>query len=126
MISMSREIVCSACGQEVLVRCEPVYDGFKKTGEVFVCVSCGHRYENESELPVKKTDAAAIFTDADRSKTVDVFAGDEKGRNCRHCVCYVVNPFVQRCSLHDLTVEATDCCNDFAREGESDDEERPG
>jgi transcription elongation factor Elf1 len=112
-MGVSREIVCTACGQDAFVRCEPVYEGFKKTGEVFVCVSCGHRYENEADLPVKATPDASLFTDADRPQRIDVFAGDEKGHNCRHCRHYVVNPFVQRCSRHNRPVEATDCCNDF-------------
>lgn len=108
-----REIICVACGQEALIRAEPLYDGFKKTGEVFVCVTCGHRYESAADLPVKEDTTTAVFTAADRSQAVDVFAGDEKGRNCRHCVHYVVNPFVQRCSLHQRIVEATDRCDDF-------------
>jgi len=45
--------------------------------------------------------------------TPDIFAEDEKGRNCRYCKHYVVNPFTQRCGLHGRTVEATDTCEDF-------------
>ena len=119
-MSLSLEIVCVSCGKQSLVRREPVYDGFKKVGEVFVCVSCGHRYEQEADVPFKEQRAARVFTEADRTKAVDVFAGDEKGRNCRHCVHYVVNPFVQRCGLHHRIVEATDCCGDFTRRGASD------
>ena len=52
-MAASREIHCEACETDSLVRSEPVYDGFTKTGEAFVCVSCGHRYEDEESTPFK-------------------------------------------------------------------------
>ncbi|MBM4143943.1 MAG: hypothetical protein FJ225_10195 [Lentisphaerae bacterium] len=107
------EIVCAACGAETLVRREAVYDGFKRVGERFVCVSCGHAYAAEAEVPFKAAKRTAVFSEADRTRSADVFAADEKGRNCRHCRHYVVNPFTQRCGLHLRRVEATDACGDF-------------
>jgi hypothetical protein len=108
------EIVCSACSEEALLRREPVYDGFRKTGETLTCSTCGHVYADESTVPFKAARDPAVFTDADRSAEVSIFSSDETGRNCRHCAHYVVNPFTQRCSLHQREVQAMDCCARFA------------
>ncbi len=110
-------ILCSVCGADTFVRREPVYVGFKKTGERILCVSCGHSYASEVEVPYKTSEHPAVFPAADRTPRVDIFRGDEKGRNCRHCRHYVVNPFVQRCGRRDVEVQATDLCDVF--------EERP-
>jgi hypothetical protein len=107
-------IVCSACGADTFIRREPVYEGFRKTGERLLCVSCGHEYASDADVPYKTTDKPQVFTDADRSKVFRLFSSDEKGRNCRHCRHYVVNPFVQRCGLHQVEVQATDLCDDFS------------
>jgi len=106
-------IQCPACGQETFLRREPVYDGFQRIGETLSCVGCGHRFGSEDEVPYVASRKPQVFTDADRSQKVELFAGDEKGRNCRHCVHYVKNPFIQRCGLHQMEVQATDCCPDF-------------
>jgi predicted RNA-binding Zn-ribbon protein involved in translation (DUF1610 family) len=108
------EIICPACGDESILRREPLYDGFKKVGETLSCLACGHVFENEEEVPFKGASGPNVFTEADRVKTIDVFAGDEKGRLCRYCEHYTVNPFTQRCSLHNRLVEATDTCPDFS------------
>lgn len=113
-MSMPREIVCTACGADTLVKREPTYEGFKKVGETFVCVSCGHAFASEAEVPFKGRKTLNIFSKADLGPKVDVFAGDEKGRICRYCGHYVVNPFIQRCGRHHREVQATDTCSDFA------------
>jgi len=109
------EIVCSACGEETLLRREPVYEGFRKTGETLQCSTCGHVFASEDEVPYKEARTPAIFTDDDRPARVAVFGEDERRRVCRYCVHYVVNPFTQRCGRHDRFVEATDTCDDFTR-----------
>ena len=108
-------IVCTACGQETFVLKKPRYDGFTRVGDVFRCASCGHEFASEDEIPFREKEELAIFSQTDRLPKVDVFAQDEKGRNCRHCKHYVVNPFTQRCGLHDREIEATDSCSDFER-----------
>ena len=118
------EIVCTVCGADTLLRREPVYDGFKKIGEELLCAACGHAFESEETVPFKqRSQGPSIFSDADRPRNVDVFAGDEKGRLCRYCKNYVVNPFTQRCSLHNRVVEATDTCPDFEKQEEPEEEE---
>lgn len=112
------EIICSACGEDTLVKREPVFDGFKKTAERFVCAACGHVYPSEKDVPFKAGKKPSIFGDDDAPKKVDIFKEDEKGRNCRYCKHYLVNPFTQRCGLHFKEVQATDCCADFERKPE--------
>ena len=109
------EIICTACGADALLKREPVYEGFTKTGEELSCASCGHVYASEAEVPFKSEEKVDIFTDADRPDRIDVFDEDEKQRVCRYCKHYVVNPFAQRCDLHRTFVDATDYCNDFSR-----------
>ena len=109
------EISCSACGQETLLRREPAYDGFKKTGERLTCSACGHEYASETDVPFKSDTAPSVFTEEDLSPKLSLF-GDEEPRTCRHCKHYVVNPFTQRCGLHMKHVEATDFCDDFEPE----------
>jgi len=108
------EIICAACGADTLIRREPVYDGFRKAGERLVCVSCGHVYPCEEEVPFKTDKKPAVFGAEDRPETIRVFTDDERGGTCRLCRHYVKNPFVQRCGLHGKPVEATDFCGDFA------------
>jgi hypothetical protein len=109
-------IVCTSCGAETFVRREPLYEGFKKTGERLLCASCGVEFASEADVPYVTDQRPELFSDADRNARVDVFKSDERGRNCRHCRHYVVNPFTQRCGLHDRVVEATDLCADFERD----------
>lgn len=108
----SLEIKCVACGEDTIVRREAVYDGFKKTGEKFICMSCGHQYLSEDTVPFKQVRGPSIFTENEKPSIPDIFAGKDLS-NCRRCRHYVVNPFVQRCSLHEKEVQATDVCDDF-------------
>jgi hypothetical protein len=111
-----REIHCSACGEVTLVRAEPVYEGFKKTGEVFVCIACGKRYPSEAETPfVAHEKKPAVFTEADRPKSLSLFADHERQHCCAYCKQMVMNPFGQRCGLTNRFVEATDVCEQFSK-----------
>jgi hypothetical protein len=114
MGTSSLQIDYTACGEETLVRREPIYEGFSKVGEQFVCTGCGHVYADEADVPFRDISGPSIFTAADRSKKIKIFHSDEANRNCRHCRHYLVNPFVQKCGLHGREVQATDLCDDFA------------
>lgn len=110
----SVEIICSSCGEEAFLKREPVYEGFKKTGEALSCSSCGFIFASEAEVPFKAAVAAPrIFTEADRSEKVKVFDEGENRTFCRYCANYVVNPFMQFCSHHKKEVQATDTCAQF-------------
>ena len=114
MSGKSVEINCPACGRETLLMRQPNYDGFKRVGETLSCSACGHEFASEAEVPFKIAREAKVFSDADRSREIKIFAEDEKGRVCRYCKNYIVNPFTQYCSHHKKEVEATDTCSAFA------------
>ncbi|MDI6774656.1 MAG: hypothetical protein QME60_04575 [Verrucomicrobiota bacterium] len=118
MPAKSVEIQCPACGKDTLLRREPKYDGFKKVGERLLCASCKHEFAGENEVSFKTLARPSVFSDADKLKKADIFADDEKGRNCRRCRQYVVNPFVQRCGLDNRLVQATDLCERFEKKEE--------
>ena len=113
----SKTIRCPACGEESLLKRVPRYEGFKKVGESLKCVDCGHEFADEAEAPPAKK-KPAIFTEEDAPKAVRIFQDAEKGRCCRYCRHYVVNPFTQRCSFHRKEVQATDVCAQFERRDE--------
>jgi hypothetical protein len=114
MSDKSIEINCPACRRETLLMRQPKYDGFKRNGETLSCAACGHEFAGEAEVPFKVRRDVKVFTDEDRPKEFKVFAEDEKGRICRYCTNYIVNPFTQYCSHHKKEVEATDTCDHFA------------
>ena len=114
MSGKSFEINCPSCGRETLLMRQPKYDGFKRVGETLSCSACGHEFASEAEVPFKDGRKVSVFTDADRSKEIKVFAEDEKGKICRYCKNYIVNPFTQYCSHRKKEVEATDTCPAFA------------
>ena len=107
------EIICPKCGQENFLLKEPVYEGLKKTGEKLFCANCKHVFKDADQILFKENSAPAVFSDADKPETPQIFEQGENTRLCRYCAHYVVNPFVQRCSLHNREVEATDTCDDF-------------
>lgn len=108
-------IQCSACGEASFLKRTPSYEGFRKTGEILSCAACGHVFEAESAVPFRERNRPRVFAPDDRPQKVQIFHSDEAGRCCRHCEHYVVNPFVQRCALHNRVVEATDFCERFSR-----------
>jgi hypothetical protein len=107
------EFKCPHCGKETWLKKTPVFEGFKKTGEKQVCAACGGDVGVEEALAAATTRKPVIFTEADRSAIPQVFDESDKGRLCRHCRHYVVNPFRQWCGLHRREVEATDTCDRF-------------
>ena len=109
------EIICTACGRESLLKRAPKYDGFKKVGETLTCADCGHEYASEDEVPFKQQRKPKVFDDSDAPRTIKVFSESEAQNLCRFCKHYVVNPFIQRCSLRGKEVEATDSCRQFEK-----------
>jgi len=109
------EINCVACGQESLLKREPLYEGFKKVGERLSCFACGHEYASEAEVLFKEKRAPKVFDASDAPRTVKVLKKNEADRLCRFCKHYVINPFLQRCGLRGKLVEATDTCERFER-----------
>ena len=119
------EIVCTACGEDSFLLRKPRYEGFTKVGDMLTCAACGHEYAKEEEVPYKERKTLNVFSEADRSAEVAVFKENEKGRICRYCKNYIVNPFTQWCSRHKKEVEATDTCKQFKLKPEPDDKTPP-
>jgi hypothetical protein len=114
VMAASMEIQCTACARVALVRVEPVYDGFRKTGEAFVCTACGHRYATRENTPFLAADRRPrVFTDQDKPAPTRVFRDDERRKCCGWCLHFVVNPFNQRCGLTNREMQATDLCARF-------------
>ncbi len=108
------EIICEKCGADTLLNREAIYEGFSKVGDRLSCSSCGVEYACEDNVPFKeKTVDPIIFTEADRSVKVDVFATDENKHLCRYCANYIINPFTQFCATRKKEVQATDSCTQF-------------
>ncbi len=127
----TREIDCTSCRSRTLVRAEPLYDGFRKTGEAYVCTACGARYASASETPFARSSARPrVFTEHDLPERIAVFGEDERRHCCGWCAHFVVNPFSQRCGLTNRETQATDLCVRFARKpdpssGAAPEEARP-
>ena len=109
------EIRCGACGKDSWLVREPKYEGFRRVGETLKCALCGHEFGTEAEVEFKGAARPKVFTEADRPRPVKVFGEGETAEMCRHCAEYVVNPFLQRCMLHQVEVEATDTCPHFRK-----------
>jgi len=107
------ELRCSACDQDSWLKREKKYDGFTPVGETLSCALCGHVFASEDEIEFIGSRKPKVFTEADRPRPVRVFEKGENDKMCRYCAEYVVNPFLQRCALHQCEVEATDTCPHF-------------
>ncbi len=107
------ELRCPACGRDSWLLRKPKYEGFTKVGETLACALCGHEFSSEAEIPFKDRRKPQVFSEDDRPRPVKVFHEDEKGKMCRYCAEYVVNPFLQRCGKHHCEVQATDTCPHF-------------
>lgn len=101
MSATAKKIFCPACRQESALKVEKIYRGFTPVGEVKVCAFCGHQFGS---------DEPEAIADRPPGWTKD----EELRKVCRRCRHYVVNPFLQKCTLRSREVEATDTCPDFS------------
>ena len=120
MSSVVLEAFCPSCNETALVRREPVYEGFKKIGEQRLCATCGYTFDDDEVDGAAVSTRPSVFTDADRPRVIELFS-EADARNCRHCRHYLINPFTQRCALHEKEVAATDVCVDFEVADPADD-----
>ncbi|MFO1489768.1 MAG: hypothetical protein U1F77_07580 [Kiritimatiellia bacterium] len=109
---------CQTCGEVTLWTAKAVFDGFRKTGDRYVCSDCGTEQQApaapapKSAAPGKKA-LPSIFDESDRPEEIRLADAGESRRTCRHCKNYLVNAFTQRCSLTLDEVKATDTCDRF-------------
>ena len=115
-------IRCPACGNECLALHKPRYAGFARVGEDCICTGCGHVLSGGS-APIRP-EAPTLFDEEDRAPVPEVFRDEERGRLCRYCRHYVVNPFRQWCAEHEREVEATESCDRFSPRPPSEEEQR--
>jgi hypothetical protein len=95
------EIHCPVCHKVTLVIRRPRYDGLRKVGEILSCSVCLTEFADEANVS---------FVDQEKPH---IFREEEGVRLCLNCKHYIVNPFVQRCTLTMREVEATDTCSRF-------------
>ncbi len=96
-----QKIICPYCRQESAVKLVKQYDGFTLVGEVRTCAFCGRELADEELTYLKEKIPEGLRQKGQR-------------RNCYLCEHYVVNPFLQKCVLHNREVEALDSCPDFS------------
>lgn len=113
MATLGDKAFCPKCKCETLLSRKPKYDGFKKIGETASCLLCGHVFEAGAKAKHHAPKKPALFKGEDKPVTPKIFKGDENARMCRYCAEYVVNPFTQRCNIHQRDVQATDTCDRF-------------
>ncbi len=101
MAAPGKKIFCPACRQESALKVEKIYRGLTPVGEAKICAFCGHRFG--AEEPEEVAERPPGWTE-----------DEELRKTCRRCRHYVVNPFVQKCTLTSREVEATDTCPKFS------------
>lgn len=112
----SLEINCTACGKTAFVRAEPVFHGFTKVGEAYICLACGHRYASAAETPfVESTgeNGGGLFHATPKKDLADLLGIDGRHHSCRWCAHWILHPFEQRCGLTNKKTESTDECDRF-------------
>lgn len=112
----SLEIHCTACGKTTFVRAEPVFEGFRKIGEAYICLACGHRYPSAEETPFTAPAAAKasqLFQAPPKKDLSDLLGISRRHHSCRWCAHWILHPFDQRCGLTNKHTESTDECDQF-------------
>ena len=102
-----RFFVCPSCKERTFIKTEKKYDGFKVIGKKKVCAFCGYEFKSDEEINYIKN--KPLFNDADEIKNF-----------CRDCQYYVVNPWIQKCTLKNEEVTALDGCSEYIERKEID------
>ena len=97
-------------------------DGFRKIGEVLVCMLCGAEL-GSPEVPDsagtaqdnKKLNDLSLLLGAAPSARARLTAADDEKRFCKDCAHFLPHPFVDRCELDNRPVEAMDDCPQFTQ-----------
>ncbi len=99
---------------ESLLKREPVYEGFRRARVKLSCLSCGHVFGSEAEVPFKQKHAPSVFSREDAAAPVKIFQGEGGPplpplRGLRgQSLCPALRPAGK-------IVEATDSCEFFQR-----------
>ena len=114
------KIVCPFCKETSIAKLKNQMDGFRKTGEVLVCMLC-----NAELAPVTQKDTASAQIDSKMQDlglllgaapvaTARLTAATDEKRFCKDCRHFLAHPFVDRCDMDNHPVEAMDDCEHFA------------
>ena len=95
-------ILCPHCSQEAPVKTKKIYQGLKYIGNQYTCGFCQYEF-SENEIPWAE------------EKTLNVIDTTDTGHICQYCKHYIINPFTQRCLIHQKDVNATDSCAQFIK-----------
>jgi len=118
----NEKIICPACGEPSMAKLQVKMDGFRKTGEVLVCMLCNAEL-TEVNTAEQQSDAArndqklhdlGMLLGAVPVATARLTAADDEKRFCKDCKHFLKHPFVDRCDLDNHPVEAMDDCSNFA------------
>lgn len=113
---------CPHCGERTVVKGKKKMDGFTVVGEVFVCALCGAELgrPEAGKIPAAPEHAdsgrlAALLGDVSVEVKADLTPGEEYGRFCRNCVCFIEHPFKTLCGLDGRTVDPMGECPRFRK-----------
>jgi len=118
--------LCPRCGKNSFLKKESVMDGWKKTGEVLKCASCGMTVETVGAADAtahgpagtpsaekRASDALSALLGGDAGiKTVNPLADAER-RFCRDCKFRVASAFRMYCTKRERDVNPMDDCPDY-------------
>ena len=97
-------------------------DGFRKVGEVLVCMLCGAELESVdasssagAAQTTNKLNDLSLLLGAVPSARARLTAADDEQRFCKDCAHFLPHPFVDRCELDNRPVEAMDDCPEYQK-----------
>ena len=120
-MQINEKIICPVCGEPSMAKLKTQMDGFRKVGEVLVCMMCN------AELEPYRAETAAAVAETRKLNDLGVLLGavpvararltaaDDEKRFCKDCAHFMPHPFVDRCDIDNHPVEAMDDCDKFAK-----------
>ena len=114
------KIVCPFCKETSIAKLKNQMDGFRKTGEVLVCMLCNaelapvtaQKDTASAQIDSKMQDLGLLLGAAPVATARLTAATDEK-RFCKDCKHFLRHPFTDRCELDNHPVEAMGDCEKF-------------
>ena len=118
----NEKIICPVCGEPSMSKLKTKLDGFRKVGEILVCMLCNAELGSvdspdaagDAQNDKKLHDLGMLLGAAPVARARLTAADDEK-RFCKDCVHFLAHPFVDRCELDNRPVEGMDDCEHFRK-----------
>ncbi len=121
---VGENVRCPRCGENTVVKSRPRMDGWRKTGEVLVCLFCGGELGRpgdaaEEEVAAGKKAAgrfaALLGEGAETAPAADLTPDEEGRRFCRNCVNFIEHPFKTLCGLDGSAADPMGECPKFEK-----------